>query len=50
MSTKEINNLNSIDVDINEATPMLKQYLEIKKKNQGIILMYRMGYFYEAFF
>ncbi len=50
MSIKEINNLNSIDVDINEATPMLRQYLEIKKQNQGIILMYRMGDFYEAFF
>lgn len=50
MTSKEINNLNSIDVDINKATPMLKQYLEIKKQNQGIILMYRMGDFYEAFF
>lgn len=50
MTSREINNLNSIDVDINKATPMLKQYLEIKKQNQGIILMYRMGDFYEAFF
>lgn len=49
MSNKEINNLNSIDIDINQATPMLKQFLEIKKQNQGIILMYRMGDFYEAF-
>lgn len=50
MSNKEINNIHSIDVDLNDATPMLKQYLEIKKKQQGIILMYRMGDFYEAFF
>lgn len=50
MTNKEINNLNSIDIDINQATPMLKQYLEIKKQNQGVILMYRMGDFYEAFF
>lgn len=50
MINKEINNLNSIDIDINQATPMLKQYLEIKKQNQGVILMYRMGDFYEAFF
>lgn len=50
MSNKEINNLNSIDIDINQATPMLKQYLDIKKQNQGVILMYRMGDFYEAFF
>lgn len=50
MSNKEINNLNSIDVDVNQATPMMKQYLDIKKQNQGVILMYRMGDFYEAFF
>lgn len=50
MLNKEINNLNSIDVDINQATPMMKQYLDIKKQNQGVILMYRMGDFYEAFF
>ena len=50
MIKKEINNLNSLDVDIDKATPMFKQYLEIKKKNQGLILLYRMGDFYETFF
>ncbi len=50
MTNKEINNVNSIDVEISQATPMLKQYLEIKRQNQGAILMYRMGDFYEAFF
>lgn len=50
MTKREINNINSIDVDLSEATPMLKQYLDIKRKYQGIILMYRMGDFYEAFF
>ena len=50
MIKKEINNLNSFDVDIDQATPMFKQYLEIKKKNQGLILLYRMGDFYETFF
>jgi DNA mismatch repair protein MutS len=40
---------NSIDVDINDATPMLRQFLEIKKQNQGVILLYRMGDFYETF-
>ena len=50
MIKKEINNLNSLDVDINSATPMFRQYLEIKKKNQGLILLYRMGDFYETFF
>lgn len=50
MTKREINNINSIDVDLCEATPMLRQYLDIKRKYQGIILMYRMGDFYEAFF
>ncbi len=31
-------------------TPMLKQYLEIKKKHPGEILFFRMGDFYEMFF
>ena len=30
-------------------TPMMKQYLEIKRKNQNCILLYRMGDFYETF-
>lgn len=50
MTKKEINKINSADVDYAMATPMLKQYLDIKKNYQGIILMYRMGDFYEAFF
>lgn len=40
----------SSDLDINEATPMLKQYLDIKKDYQGVILFYRLGDFYETFF
>ncbi len=31
-------------------TPMLRQYLDIKKKHQGEILFFRMGDFYEMFF
>ena len=31
-------------------TPMMKQYLDIKKKHQGEILFFRMGDFYEMFF
>lgn len=50
MTKQEINNINSADVDFAKATPMLKQYLDIKRKYQGIILMYRMGDFFEAFF
>jgi len=33
MAKIEINFINSIDVDIEEATPMLRQFLEIKKNN-----------------
>lgn len=50
MSKSEINYVNSVDVDINEATPMLKQFLEIKKNNLDVLLLYRMGDFYETFF
>ncbi len=50
MSKSEINYINSIDVDINKATPMLKQFLEIKKDNLDTLLLYRMGDFYETFF
>jgi len=48
-----MNNLNltkSPDVNINDATPMIRQFLEIKKRHQDIILFYRMGDFYETFF
>ncbi len=50
MSKSEINYINSMDVDLNEATPMLKQFLEIKRSNQEVLLLYRMGDFYETFF
>ena len=33
----------------NFSTPMMKQYLEIKKKYQNCLLLYRMGDFYELF-
>jgi DNA mismatch repair protein MutS len=32
------------------ATPMMEQYIEIKAKNPGSLLFYRMGDFYELFF
>ena len=31
-------------------TPMMQQYLEIKKEYSGYILFYRLGDFYEMFF
>lgn len=50
MSKQEINHIKSIDVNIEDVTPVMRQYLEIKKENQGIILLYRLGDFYETFF
>ena len=38
------------EVDLNKVTPMMKQYLEIKEKNEDIIIFFRLGDFYEMFF
>ncbi len=37
-------------ININDVTPMMKQYMEIKLNNKDIILFYRLGDFYEMFF
>ena len=37
MKNYEINNINSIDVNPDETTPMMRQYLEIKKQNPEIL-------------
>lgn len=50
MTKPEINHLNSLDVNIKDATPVIQQYLEIKRQYQDAILMYRLGDFYETFF
>ena len=36
--------------DLQNTTPMMKQYLEVKEQYEGYILMYRLGDFYECFF
>ena len=38
------------EVDINKVTPMMRQYLEIKKENEDIVIFFRLGDFYEMFF
>lgn len=43
-------NMSINDVLINEVTPMMRQYIEIKKQNMDIILFFRLGDFYEMFF
>lgn len=50
MINEEIKNSDSLTADYEQATPMFKQYLEIKRKYHGVVLMYRMGDFYEGFF
>ncbi len=50
MTKPEINYINSADVDINETTDVMKQYLNIKRENEGSIIFYRLGDFYETFF
>jgi DNA mismatch repair protein MutS len=42
--------LHSFTVDPAKASPMVGQYLAVKKEYPGIILFYRMGDFYETFF
>ena len=44
------NYLKTRDINIEDATPMLKQYLGIKNQHRDVILFYRMGDFYETFF
>ncbi len=50
MIYEEIKNSNSNNVNFELATPMFKQFLSIKKEYQGVVLLYRMGDFYEGFF
>lgn len=39
-----------MNVDIEQVTPMMRQYLETKKEYKDCILFYRLGDFYEMFF
>ena len=50
MTKSEINNINTWDVDIEELTPVMQQYLECKRQNPDAVLFYRLGDFYETFF
>ncbi|MGL5541622.1 MAG: DNA mismatch repair protein MutS [Erysipelotrichaceae bacterium] len=36
--------------DVNQYTPMIQQYLEVKNQNSDSIVFYRLGDFYEMFF
>lgn len=50
MSKSEINQINSWDVKIEYLTPVMQQYMQIKRQNPGAVLLYRLGDFYETFF
>ncbi|MBE7709309.1 MAG: DNA mismatch repair protein MutS [Cyanobacteria bacterium SIG32] len=50
MTKPEINNVNSWEVQLEDTTPVMRQYLEIKRENIDKILLYRLGDFYETFF
>ena len=50
MSKSEINHINSWEVNIEDTTPVMQQYLQIKRENPEILLWYRLGDFYETFF
>ena len=38
------------DVDYSKVTPMMRQYLQIKKEHPDIFVFFRLGDFYEVFF
>ena len=50
MTKNEINMINTRDVDIEKLTPVMQQYMEVKREHPDAILMYRLGDFYETFF
>ena len=39
-----------LDIDYNELSPMMRQYVDIKKEHMDELLFYRLGDFYELFF
>lgn len=50
MTKAELNNIKSWEINIEDVTPGMKQYLEIKRENPNMLLLYRLGDFYESFF
>ena len=45
MTKPEINLVNTTDVCVEDATPAMQRYLEIKKEHPDSLLLYRMGDF-----
>lgn len=48
---KPVTNIKTSEItDVNAYTPMVQQYLAVKKEHQGELLFFRLGDFYEMFF
>jgi len=50
MTKPEINMINTAEVSLEDLTPAMQKFLEIKRENPDCLLLYRMGDFYETFF
>lgn len=50
MVKSEINFINTADLQMEDLTPAMQRFLEIKRENPDCLLLYRMGDFYETFF
>ena len=50
MVKSEINMINTADVNIDDLTPAMKKFLEVKREHSDCLLLYRMGDFDETFF
>ena len=50
MSKSEINIINTSELEMEKLTPVMQQYLAVKRENPDAILLYRLGDFYETFF
>ena len=50
MMNEEIKNTNCLEVDYNNTTKMFQQFIDIKRNNPEVVLLFRLGDFYEGFF
>ena len=50
MTKPEINVINTTDINMDDLTPAMKHFLEVKREHPECLMLYRMGDFYETFF
>lgn len=48
-ASEAVDTLHSFHIDLDQATPMMRQFIEVKRQHPGTLLFYRMGDFYETF-